>query len=302
MAEDTCSEADKREVLGNASAVGGTTASSGGGGGAPGRAQVQADLGPPCPPVPLTYCTAFSHSSSYLLQDTLKKAVGDIECLVNAVGGIGCLVMKMSGMEGSRTTIPLRNGVLLPRVGLGTFKVAGGDVHTAVTAALDAGLRHIDTASIYKNEALIAEALKDYKIERSEVFITSKVSPYEMGALKSKEACSQILQRLNTDYVDLVLVHWPGASKVPVDSEPKSSAADRAGAGTRMSGAGAESNWTREGAETDETWHMLEQLYEQGSVRAIGVSNYEVNHMKELLDSASILPMFELHPRKQCKE
>jgi len=175
--------------------------------------------------------------------------------------------------------LTLNNGVELPRIGLGTFKSAGPEVGTSVKAALHQGIRHIDTASIYKNQELIATALKESGLLRSEVFITSKVSPYEQGREKARKACIDILTKLDTDYVDLVLVHWPGASKTPPDSHLNSQL-------------------------RTETWQVLEEFYRQGKFRAIGVSNYEERHLHELLSRAQVPPavnQVEVHPRRTCR-
>jgi diketogulonate reductase-like aldo/keto reductase len=157
-----------------------------------------------------------------------------------------------------RRMIALSNGLELPSVGLGTFRATGEAVQTAVKAAVQCGITHIDTAAIYKvcglgccclasqhplqhvaaapvllpctclalccwthspqNEADIAAALRDAGIPRSSVFITSKVSPYQQGTAKATAACADILQRLDTDYVDLLLIHWPGVARLDAKS------------------------------------------------------------------------------------
>ncbi|PNW85976.1 hypothetical protein CHLRE_03g201327v5 [Chlamydomonas reinhardtii] len=179
-------------------------------------------------------------------------------------------------------TITLRNGVELPTVGLGTFKAGGDEARGAVLAALKAGIRHIDTASIYKNEAPIREALAASGLPRGSVFLTSKVSPYEQGAGRARQAVEGILERLGTDYVDLVLVHWPGVARTPPDSA--ANAQQRAA-----------------------TWSELQQLYREGRVRSLGVSNYEERHVAELMadPAAEVKPMvnqFEVHPRRPRRE
>ncbi|GBF88570.1 glyoxal reductase-like [Raphidocelis subcapitata] len=172
-------------------------------------------------------------------------------------------------------SISLAGGVEMPRCGLGTFKAGGTEVRGAVSAALAAGIRHIDTAAIYKNEELIAEALwDDARIPRGDVFITSKISPYQMGR-KARQAAEEILQRLRVDFVDLLLIHWPGASGLKADS-PRN-------AELRL-----------------ETWRALEALKSEGRARAIGVSNFEAGHLRQLLDGAREPPavnQIEVHPR-----
>jgi diketogulonate reductase-like aldo/keto reductase len=162
----------------------------------------------------------------------------------------------------------------MPRLGLGTFKAKGNEVKKAVQWALQCGYRLIDTASIYKNEVEIGEAVRDANIKRHELFICSKVSPFEHGFEEATQAVNKILDRLGFTYLDLCLIHWPGAAKVDVKSRQNS----------KLRG---------------ETWHALEQLYKQGKCRAIGVSNYNEQHLTELLSSCEIKPMVnqvEVHP------
>ena len=143
-------------------------------------------------------------------------------------------------------TVEIAPSVLMPLMGLGTFRSTGQDVRRAVHAALACGYRHIDTASVYKNEQDIALALDQWRrrrqLERAaagassststadadddSVFITSKISPYEMGEARAQAAFDAIVQRLNGAVVDLVLVHWPGAARTKPDS-PKHAIARR---------------------------------------------------------------------------
>lgn len=171
--------------------------------------------------------------------------------------------------------IDLGEGVHMPRVGLGTFKARGPEAAAAVRCAVAVGLRHIDTASAYKNEEDIAAAVAACGVPRDQLFVTSKVSPYEQGTDKARRACEDILQRLGGSNVDLCLVHWPGVAKTPAGS-PLNAHARR------------------------ETWRVLEDLYRQGRFRAIGVSNYTVAHLRELLGYAEVRPaanQVECHPR-----
>ncbi|KAI8477485.1 MAG: NADP-dependent oxidoreductase domain-containing protein [Monoraphidium minutum] len=180
-------------------------------------------------------------------------------------------------MHSIQPSIALAGGVELPRVGLGTFKTGGAELRAAVNAALACGIRHIDTAAIYKNEDEIAKALWDEaRVPRSSVFITSKISPYQMGAGKARQAAEEIMQRLRVDCVDLLLIHWPGASGVAATS-PRN-------AELRL-----------------ETWRVLEDLHAEGKARAIGVSNFEATHLRQLLAAARVRPaanQFEVHPRR----
>lgn len=162
-----------------------------------------------------------------------------------------------------RSTIRLANGVEMPRLGLGTYKSAeGGDVEEAVAAALEAGYRSIDTASLYGNEHGIGRAVAASGVPRDEVFITSKMWNDEQGFDATLAAFDRSLRRLGTHYLDLYLVHWP-----------------------------------RE--RTLDTWRALERLYAEGAVRAIGVCNHLQHHLEVLLAAAEVPPMvdqYEFHP------
>jgi len=158
----------------------------------------------------------------------------------------------------------LYNGVEMPYVGLGVFKMKDGEeVENAVKWALDAGYRHIDTAAVYRNEIGVGNAIRNSSLSRKEVFITSKLWNTEQGYASTKKALDESLKRLQTDYLDLYLVHWPV-----------------------------------EGKYTD-TWKAMEELYDEGKVRAIGVSNFKQHHLERLLDFVRIKPMvdqMEFHP------
>jgi diketogulonate reductase-like aldo/keto reductase len=161
--------------------------------------------------------------------------------------------------------LPLPGGGSLPSVGLGTFKAQGADVGAAVRWALQQGYRHIDTASIYRNEAEVGAALAASGVPREALYLTSKVSPYQQGSAKAAQACEDSLRQLGTPYLDLMLIHWPGAAK--------QDAASPANAALRR-----------------DTWRVLEAGQREGRLRDIGVSNYEVRHLEELLEYAEIPP------------
>ncbi|MEW5301826.1 MAG: hypothetical protein WDW36_004661 [Sanguina aurantia] len=183
-------------------------------------------------------------------------------------------------MSQQPSTLVLRNGQELPRVGLGTYKASGEPLAHAVTSALRSGMRHIDTASIYKNSAPIASGLAAGNVPRSELFITSKVSAYEQGTDKARAACQAMLEGLQTPYLDLVLVHWPGASKVAVTSPEN--------ARLRL-----------------QTWRVMEEFHARGLFRSIGVSNYEEHHIRHLMEAAATPPavnQMEVHPRRQNRQ
>lgn len=161
-------------------------------------------------------------------------------------------------------TIDLSNGVKMPYLGLGVFQSReGSEVIDAIQYALDAGYRHIDTASIYQNERGVGLAVRNYPINRNEVFITSKVWNSDQGYDSTIKAFNASLKRLDMEYLDLYLVHWPVKGKYK------------------------------------ETYKALETLYEEGRVKAIGVSNFLPHHIEDILGSARIVPMvnqIEFHP------
>lgn len=172
--------------------------------------------------------------------------------------------MKSFRISNIAGTVPLSNGVEMPYFGLGTWQSnEGPEVVNAVHYALDCGYRLIDTASFYQNEKGIGEALKEHGIERNELFITTKVWNTDQGYDETLKAFDKSLNLLQTDYLDLYLVHWPVTGKYI------------------------------------ETWKALEKLYADGKVRAIGVSNFLQVHLDKLLPETTIKPMLnqmEFHP------
>jgi methylglyoxal/glyoxal reductase len=153
------------------------------------------------------------------------------------------------------TTVRLNNGVEIPRLGLGVFQTARGEeTRAAVRAALAAGYRHVDTARIYGNEADVGAAIKESDVPRSEVFVTTKLWNEDQGFDTALRAFDASLGRLGLDYVDMYLLHWPVPRK-------------------RL-----------------ESWRALERLLADGKCRAIGVSNFLVRHLEELLDAATVVP------------
>lgn len=165
----------------------------------------------------------------------------------------------------------------MPLVGLGTFQAHSEDVQRAVSDALDVGYLRIDTASIYRNEKFIGQALAARGIKREDVFITSKIPPAALSFEATTQSCLTSLSDLQVDYVDLMLIHWPAKSGLKKDS-PKH----------------AESR--------KEAWQALEALYDQGKCRAIGVSNYTVDHLTQMQTYWRIKPavnQVECHPLLQ---
>lgn len=161
----------------------------------------------------------------------------------------------------------LHNGVKMPWLGLGVLRVQDGqEVENAVRWALETGYRHIDTATVYGNEAGVGRAIKRSGLAREEIFVTTKVWNTDQGYDSTLAAFEASLDRLQMEYADLYLVHWPVAETFK------------------------------------ETWRALETIYDSGRARAIGVSNFLVHHLENLLEEARIVPMVnqvEFHPYLQ---
>ncbi len=168
-------------------------------------------------------------------------------------------------------TIDLNNGVSVPQLGFGVFLVPPGETEPAVTSALAAGYRHIDTARIYDNEREVGAAIATSGIPRDELFVTTKLWNADQGRDATLAAIDGSLERLGLDHVDLYLIHWPVPS------------ADR----------------------YVQTWRALEEIAADGRARAIGVSNFQVPHLRRLLDETGTVPavnQVELHPNLVQRE
>ena len=178
----------------------------------------------------------------------------------------------MKKMKSLKDTLPLLNGREIPCVGFGTYLMPDGKTAVeAVTEALRLGYRHIDTASYYKNEQSIGNAVRESGVERKELFVTSKLWNSDQGYDTTLRAFDRSLSALGFEYLDLYLIHWPIAR-------------------------GHQNDWQRMVAET---WRAMERLYVDGVVKAIGVSNFKPHHLDVLLDSARELPtvnQIELFP------
>ncbi len=158
----------------------------------------------------------------------------------------------------------LANGVQIPCIGFGTWQVEEGEeARKSVLAALEAGYRHIDTAQGYANEASVGQAVKDSGLSRSEVFITSKLGNNIRGYQQTLDAFQASLDRLQTDYMDLFLIHWPRPVMFKDD-------------------------WEQQNAET---WRAFETLYQEEKLRAVGISNFHPHHIEALLKTATVAPM-----------
>lgn len=168
----------------------------------------------------------------------------------------------------STSFVSLNSGARIPQVGLGVWQ-AGGATRRAVSAALSAGYRHVDTAAVYGNEAPVGLALSESGIPRSELFVTTKLWNQNHGYDAALRAFDASLQRLKLAYVDLFLIHWPVA-------------------GLRL-----------------ESWRALEELYANRRARSIGVSNFLVPHLTELIQAAKVMPavnQIELTPFLQRRD
>ena len=167
-------------------------------------------------------------------------------------------------MKSEKDCFKLLNGVEIPCVGYGTFQTPEGETAVAsVVSAIKAGYRHVDTAQGYGNEASVGAAVKKCGVPRNEIFITSKLANTEHGYEKTLAAFERTLEKLDTDYLDLFLIHWPN----PVHFRDC---------------------WQETNAGT---WRAFEELYEAKRIRAIGISNFRPKHIDELMKTAKIPPM-----------
>ena len=178
----------------------------------------------------------------------------------------------MMTLTNVNSPLTLNNGVEIPCVGYGTYKTDPAATATAVTAAIQAGYRHIDTAMVYRNEEGVGQGIKAAGVDRKELFITSKLWNTDRGYEATKVAFQKTLDRLGLDYLDLYLIHWPANEKQFGAEAAKINA---------------------------ETWRAMEELYHAGKIRAIGLSNFMPHHVKKLLETATVKPMvdqIEVHP------
>ncbi len=160
--------------------------------------------------------------------------------------------------------LKLNTGHTIPSIGFGTWQLADGhEAHDAVANAIQSGYRLIDTARIYRNEKSVGQAIKESGVDREKLFITTKLWPEDFGYQIGLEAFEKSLERLGLKYLDLYLLHWPN------------------------------------GPERKDAWRALEKIYHQGRCRAVGVSNYMVEHLEEVLNHSDLVPtvnQIEFHP------
>jgi len=161
-------------------------------------------------------------------------------------------------------TVALANGIEMPYLGIGTYHIDDDDKAARVVGdALEAGYRQIDTAALYDNEKGVGRAIRESGVPRQDIFITSKVWNTDQGFDSTLRAFDASMQRLQTEILDLYLIHWPGRGKYK------------------------------------DTWKALERLYQEKRVRAIGVSNFLKHHLEDLISGAELRPMvnqMEFHP------
>ena len=168
-------------------------------------------------------------------------------------------------MQTTANKTSLRDGSQIPSIGFGVFLIPNSEVVAAVSTALACGYRHLDTASIYKNEEGVGEAVRASNLPRKDIFITTKIWNDDQGTGKTKAACFASLDRLGLDYLDLVLIHWP----VP-------------GRGLYV-----------------DTWRELIDLRDKGHIKSIGVSNFNPDHLEAIIQATGEVPVvnqIECHP------
>jgi diketogulonate reductase-like aldo/keto reductase len=171
----------------------------------------------------------------------------------------------------TQPTVSLNDGRLMPQLGFGVWQVENGRAAGIVKEAIAAGYRSIDTAAVYRNEEGVGEAIRRAGVPREELFITTKLWNDDQGFDTARKAFDASLKRLGLDFVDLYLIHWP--------------------------------TWKRD-AYAD-TWRAFIKLKEEGRVKSIGVSNFNIPHLQRLFDETGIVPavnQIELHPRFQQRE
>lgn len=178
----------------------------------------------------------------------------------------------MIELNNINSKLNLNNGTQIPCVGYGTFRTPADVAEKAVSDAIAAGYRHIDTAAVYGNEEAVGKGIKDSGVAREDLFVTSKLWNDNRGYDETKKAFQASLDRLQLDYLDLYLIHWPANQKQFGTDAAKINA---------------------------ETWRAMEDLYHEGKIRAIGLSNFMPHHIVDLMQTAKVAPavdQIEVHP------
>ena len=180
-------------------------------------------------------------------------------------------------MKGLTDTYTVSNGVKVPCVGFGTWKMPEEIASASVKCAISSGYRHIDTAAAYQNEYYVGKGIKESGIPRNEIFLVSKLPNDDHGYEKAIASCEASLKRLGTDYLDAYLIHWPVLIQ----------------------------NVDRLEEDLCETWRALERLYNDGKLRSIGTSNFLEEHIDLLKRNFSVYPMInqvQMHPQNPQEE
>lgn len=166
-------------------------------------------------------------------------------------------------------SLPLNKNVSIPILGFGTWQITGNSCVTAVKTALEVGYRHLDTADAYGNHQQVAQGIKESGVPREDIFITSKVFYHDLHRNSVLQKCDQFLQELQTEYLDLLLIHWPNKN-----------------------------------VELSETLSAMNELKQQGKIKAIGVSNFTQNHLEEAKATGIEVTnnQVELHPSVNQKD
>jgi len=216
------------------------------------------------------------------------KVVGGSSKPPPPAAGVSKLPALSAGKDTAASTslaggVRLSSGVVMPTVGFGTYKLKDHEVAEPVLTALKSGYRLIDTAQVYENEKGVGDALRRSGLGRGDIFIETKVWRSSHGYDRTMKACKQSLKRLGVDYIDLYVIHWPGCKT-----------------GWPLArGTCCPPDWTPAMRDTG-TYRAMEDLYKQGKVKALGVTNYSIRHLKQLLKTCKVKPMVnqvEFHPR-----
>lgn len=167
----------------------------------------------------------------------------------------------------TQTRYKMNNGIEIPSIGYGTYQIRQkSEIENGIKTAYSCGYRLFDTAVMYNNEQLIGQSIKKLKLPRNDLFLTTKIIPQDMTYEKAKQSIDKSLKKLNTDYIDLVLIHWPGVTN------PQ---------------------------QRIDVWKALEEAVEQGKVKSIGLSNFLKKHIEQILNNCKIKPVInqiECHP------